>query len=85
MFTIDIPKLTLSGIDWWEIVNGKSLIAKEAMYWKMAICEVYLDRSLPFRKIKTEQFSAPGFNENAIAFFYCKNENAPCKIILYRI
>lgn len=55
MFTLDIPKLTLSGIDWWEIVNGRSIIAKEAMM-ENGKCEVYLDRSLPFRKIKRNNF-----------------------------
>jgi hypothetical protein len=55
MFTLDIPKLTLSGIDWWKIVNGRSIIAKEAMM-ENGKCEVYLDRSLPFRKIKRNNF-----------------------------
>jgi hypothetical protein len=55
MFMLDIPKLTLSGINWWEIVNGKSIIAKEAKL-ENATCEAYLDRSLPFRKIKPNNF-----------------------------
>ena len=55
MFTLAIPKLALSGIDWWEIANGKSIIAEEAMM-ENGKCEVYLDRSLPFRKIKQNNF-----------------------------
>ncbi|MEP6952416.1 MAG: hypothetical protein ABI863_24195 [Ginsengibacter sp.] len=55
MFTLDIPKLTLQGINWWDIVNGRSVIAKEAVM-ENGKCEVYLDRSLPFRKIKQNNF-----------------------------
>ena len=55
MFTLDIPILKLSGISWREIVNGKSLLAKEATL-ENGKCEVYLDRSLPFRKINRNNF-----------------------------
>lgn len=55
MFTLAIPKLALFGIDWWKIVNGNNLVAKEAML-EYPACGVYLDRSLPFRKIKQNNF-----------------------------
>ena len=55
MFKLNIPKLTLSRISWWQIMNGKSVIAKEAVIENGA-CDVYLDRSLPFRRIKPNNF-----------------------------
>jgi hypothetical protein len=55
MFRVDIPGLTLSGINWWKMLNGKGIIAKEATL-DDGTCEVYLDRSLPFRKIKPNNF-----------------------------
>jgi hypothetical protein len=80
MFTLDIPKLTLSGINWWEIVNGKSVIAKEAML-ENGKCEVYLDRSLPFRKIKPNNFPHQILMRTPVPFSIAKMEMHHTKLL----
>lgn len=55
MFNITIPTVTLSGIDWWNFTNRKSIIADEAVISHLS-CKIFLDRSLPFRKIKVDNF-----------------------------
>ena len=80
MFTLDIPKLTLSGINWWEIVNGKSVIAKEAML-ENGKCDVYLDRSLPFRKIKPNNFPHQILMRIPVPFSIAKMEMHHTKLL----
>ena len=55
MFDITIPTITLSGIDWWNFTNRKSIIADEAVISNLT-CKIFLDRSLPFRKIKIDNY-----------------------------
>ncbi len=55
MFNITIPTITLSGIDWWNFTNQKSIIADEAVISNLA-CKIYIDRSLPFRQIKVDNY-----------------------------
>lgn len=80
MFTVHIPKLTLSGINWWEIVNGKSLIAKKAVL-ENAKGEVYLDRSLPFRKIKRNNFPHQILMKVPVPFSIAKMEMHHTKLV----
>ncbi|MGZ7117898.1 MAG: hypothetical protein ACXVHS_10735, partial [Methanobacterium sp.] len=55
MYNLTIPKLTLSGINWWDLTNQKNIIAKEAIV-SNGSCNIFLDRSLPFRKVKINNF-----------------------------
>ncbi|MDQ6904960.1 MAG: hypothetical protein M3139_18355 [Bacteroidota bacterium] len=55
MFHITIPTITLSGIDWWDFTNRKSIIANEAVISNLS-CKIYLDRSLPFRQVKVDNY-----------------------------
>jgi hypothetical protein len=55
MYNLIIPKLTLSGINWWNLTNQKNIIAKEAILRNGSI-NIFLDRSLPFRKVKINNF-----------------------------
>jgi hypothetical protein len=71
MFTVKVPTLTLKGINWWELVNGKSFIAKEALL-NDGECAVYLDRSLPFRKIKPNNFPSQILMRSPIHFMIDK-------------
>ncbi len=55
MFDITIPTITLSGIDWWNFTNRKNIIADEVVINNLT-CKIFLDRSLPFRKIKVDNY-----------------------------
>ncbi|MEP6700185.1 MAG: hypothetical protein ABJA85_02670, partial [Bacteroidota bacterium] len=54
-YNVSIPEITLSGIDWWQLANGQSILAKEAVINK-GILKLYLDRSLPFAVMKQNNF-----------------------------
>jgi hypothetical protein len=55
IFNISVPRLRLSGIDWWRFFNEGTLLAQEAVM-ENSRCSVYLDRSLPFRKVRPDNF-----------------------------
>lgn len=55
MYNLAIPKIILSDIDWWELANEESLIAGKA-FINGAMCSIFLDRSLPFRKVRVNNF-----------------------------
>lgn len=55
IFDIRLPRISISGIDWRQLINEGALIAEEAIV-EDGRCEVYLDCSLPFRKIKPNNF-----------------------------
>jgi len=80
MFGLDIPLLTISGINWWEIVNGKSVIAKEATL-ENGTCEAYLDRSLPFRKIKPNNFPHQILMRTPVPFSIAKMKMYHSKLV----
>jgi hypothetical protein len=55
MFDLVIPKMTLSSIRWWDLANNESIIAKTAVLNNCTF-NTFLDRSLPFRKVKPNSF-----------------------------
>ncbi|MEO6251683.1 MAG: hypothetical protein ABIO79_00130 [Ferruginibacter sp.] len=55
IFNISIPGISLTGIDWWLLFNEGALSANEALV-ENGRCSVYLNRSLPFRKVKQNDF-----------------------------
>jgi len=55
MYNLEIPKITLEGINWWNLINQKNIIADEAVI-NNGSCKIFLDRSLPFRKVKIHNF-----------------------------
>lgn len=55
MWNLVIPEITLKNINWWQLINKKRIIAKEGII-NNGTCKVYLDRSLPFRKVKQKNF-----------------------------
>lgn len=55
IYNLSIPKITVSGINWWDLANQKDIIAKEATIHNGS-CDIFLDRSLPFRKVKINNF-----------------------------
>ncbi|MEO6542030.1 MAG: hypothetical protein ABIN74_13590 [Ferruginibacter sp.] len=55
IFNISMPRISLTGIDWWLLFNEGALTANEALM-ENSRCSVYLDRSLPFRKVKQNNF-----------------------------
>jgi hypothetical protein len=55
MFNISVPRVSLSGVDWWLLLNEGALSAGEAVV-ENSRCSVYLDRSLPFRNVKPDNF-----------------------------
>jgi hypothetical protein len=55
MYTIQIPKVILSGIDWWGLGNGESFVASDLTVSNGKF-DIYLDRSLPDRKVKVNNF-----------------------------
>lgn len=55
MFNISLPRVSLTGIDWWLLFNEGALSAHDAVI-ENGRCSVYLDRSLPFRKVKQNNF-----------------------------
>jgi hypothetical protein len=55
MYDIKIPQIKLSNINWWRLQNEKSIDAKQGIINK-GTCKVFLDRSLPFRNVKQNNF-----------------------------
>lgn len=55
MYDIKIPQIKLSKINWWRLQNEKCIDAKQGMI-NNGICKVFLDRSLPFRNVKQNNF-----------------------------
>ena len=55
IFNISMPSISLTGIDWWLLFNEGALTANEALM-ENSRCSVYLNRSLPFRKVKQNNF-----------------------------
>jgi hypothetical protein len=55
MFYFNLPSIRLKGIDWWLLFNEGALTANEALM-ENSRCSIYLDRSLPFRKVKQNNF-----------------------------
>ncbi len=55
LYHFSLPEIILSGINWWQLANGQSLVAKEALVNKGTL-KVFLDRSLPFGKLKQNNF-----------------------------
>jgi hypothetical protein len=55
MYDIDIPKITLSNVNWPNVVNGNAMVAKQAVV-NNGTCKVFLDRSKPFRNVKQNNF-----------------------------
>ena len=55
MYNMVIPKITLSDINWWDLTNEETIIANEAVI-NSSTCSIFLDRSLPFRKVGLNNF-----------------------------
>lgn len=55
MWDVVIPEIKLININWWQFVNKESIIAKEGIINDVT-CKIYLDRSLPFRTVKQNNF-----------------------------
>ncbi|MEP6617220.1 MAG: hypothetical protein ABJA57_11600 [Ginsengibacter sp.] len=55
MYDVKIPNFTLNNISWWELTNNESVLAKSAEINSPTL-NVFLDRSLPFRKVKPNTF-----------------------------
>jgi len=67
-YELVVPKLRLSGIGWWELINERTLIAKEAVMEK-GRCHVFIDRSLPFRKVRPDNFPHQQLMRLPVSFF----------------
>ncbi len=55
MYNIIIPKISLQDVNWWNVINQKDIIARKASI-NNGSCKIFLDRSLPFRKVKINNF-----------------------------
>ena len=55
MYDIKIPQIKLSGLNWWRLQNEQCIDAKQSIIHN-GICKVFLDRSLPFRNVKQNNF-----------------------------
>lgn len=55
MYNLAIPKITLHGVNWAKLTNQKNIICGEAVISKGS-CKIFLDRSLPFRHVKINNF-----------------------------
>ena len=55
MYNIIIPKISLQDFNWWNVINQKDIIARKASI-NNGSCKIFLDRSLPFRKVKINNF-----------------------------
>lgn len=55
MYNLSIPKITLHGISWSKLTNYKNIIANSAVV-SNGSCKIFLDRSLPFRHVKINNF-----------------------------
>ncbi len=52
---ISIPRLLLSGIDWWMLANTESLIASRADIYGGSLSD-YIDKSVPAKKFKPDNY-----------------------------
>jgi hypothetical protein len=55
MYELFIQRLSLLQVDWWSLANEGKLLAEKAVI-DGAACKVFLDRSLPFRDIRPDNF-----------------------------
>jgi hypothetical protein len=55
MYNLSIPKITLDSLSWSKLCNQKSIVANEAVI-SNGSCKIFLDRSLPFRHVKINNF-----------------------------
>jgi len=55
MYDIEIPKVIFSDINWWQLANEESLIAKKAVV-ENGEFTVFLNRSFPFRNVRRQSF-----------------------------
>jgi hypothetical protein len=55
MFTIKVPKLILTGIDWWSIANQDKLIVKQADIYN-CLFKDYLNRTLRLKKFEINNY-----------------------------
>jgi hypothetical protein len=55
MYNLTVPKITLQGINWSKLTNQKNIVANEAVI-SNGSCKIFLDRSLPFRHVRINNF-----------------------------
>src|SRR5205814_6626785 len=55
IYNLVIPKIILSDVNWWDLTNEETIIANEAVV-NNSRCDIFLDRSLPFRKVRINNF-----------------------------
>ncbi len=55
MYTINIPKLSFTAINWYDLINHKNLVAKEMNIFSGSF-SVYLNRALPLDTNKIQNF-----------------------------
>lgn len=54
-YSIKIPKLVLSGIDWWKLANYDELTARQADVYNLSFSD-YLDRTEPAKKLVANNY-----------------------------
>ena len=54
-YTIKIPKLVLSGVDWWKLVNNDKLIARQADIYNGSLSD-YVDMRKPAKEFKVNNY-----------------------------
>ena len=54
-YDLSIPEMHMQGINWWDVINKKKILAKEAEI-SNARFSIYLDRSLPLAKPRLNSF-----------------------------
>ena len=54
-YVISIPKIVLSGADWWKLANEEGLAASQASLYNCSFSD-FIDRSLPLRPIKMDNY-----------------------------
>ncbi|HEX8333901.1 MAG TPA: hypothetical protein VF622_14875 [Segetibacter sp.] len=54
-YTIKIPKLVLSGVDWWKLVNNDKLIAQQADIYNGSLSN-YVDMRKPAKEFKINNY-----------------------------
>jgi hypothetical protein len=52
---ITVPKLVLSGIDWWMLANTESLLASRADIYGGSLSD-YIDKSMPAKKLRLNNY-----------------------------
>lgn len=81
MYDLVIPKITLSNVNWWDLTNEETIIANEAVI-NSSTCNIFLDRSLPFRKVRLNNFPHQILMRIPITCLYFKNVFASFEFIL---